>query len=272
MNTLTEPVFKKLRELIYERCGIYIPDNKMYLLENRLKNRLDEKKLNSFEDYYMLLKYNSDPLEQNVLFDKITTNETCFYREPIQLELLTKGILPQIIEKNKVLPFKIWSAACSTGEEAYTIAMMIKDDKTFDDSRFNIYGTDLSEAAIISARAGKYGQYAVRNLQPHHKARYLTTTDNVNFEVTPQIKSCVTFAIGNLMDERTTKILQGIDVIFCRNVLIYFDDKAKQKVIKNLYDALKPGGYLFIGVSETLHNVTKIFRPTIINRVIVYQK
>ncbi len=271
---MTDDVFKQLRDFIYERSGIFIPDNKKYFLENRLGRKVQEKNLKGYEDYLYILKYGADKNELNGLFNLITTNETFFFREPQQFDVFSGELFKRLMDENAKSgrkDVKIWSAASSTGEEPYTLAMILLEKPEAQALKKEIYASDISEAVLSSARAGVYGSYSIRNVPDAYLKKYFNNT-NQQYSLTAGIKSLTKFMKVNLMDDRDTKAIRGVDVIFCRNVLIYFDDKAKQKAVSNLYDALRPNGYLFIGTSESLHNVTRAFKPIVINKVIVYQK
>ncbi|HAK87951.1 MAG TPA: chemotaxis protein [Nitrospiraceae bacterium] len=271
---MTDDIFKQLRDFIYERSGIFIPDNKKYFIENRLGRKVQEKNLKGYEDYLYIIKYGSDKNELNGLFNLITTNETFFFREPQQFDVFSGELFKRITDENVKAgrkEIRIWSAASSTGEEPYTLAMILLEKPEAQPLRKEIYASDISEAVLSSARAGVYGSYSIRNVPEAYLKKYFNNS-NQQYSLTPNIKSLTKFMKVNLMDDKDTKAIRGVDVIFCRNVLIYFDDKAKQKAVSNLYDALRPNGYLFIGTSESLHNVTRAFKPVVINKVIVYQK
>ncbi|HEX8948856.1 MAG TPA: protein-glutamate O-methyltransferase CheR [Dissulfurispiraceae bacterium] len=271
---ITDEVFKQFRDFIYEKCGIFIPDNKKYFLENRLGRRIQEKNLKGFEDYLYGLKYGNDKVELDKLFDLVTTNETFFFREPQHFDVLKGELLKRVVAENAKAgrrDIKVWSAACSTGEEPYTIAMLFLEALEASLYRKEIYASDISESVLKSASAGVYGSYAVRNVPEDFMKKYFTNTDQ-QYALSAKVKAMVRYMRVNLMEDKDSRGLRGIDVIFCRNVLIYFDEKAKQKAVSLLYDALRPNGYLFIGTSESLHNVTRAFRPVVISKVIVYQK
>ena len=267
---MQDETFRKLRDFIHEKSGIYISDNKKYLLENRLHRRLQERGLKSYEDYLYLIQYSADSNELKKLFDVVTTNETYFFREPQHFDILVKHIIPSIVS-SRAKTFKIWSAACSTGEEPYTIAMLLKENPSMTSIRTEIIGTDISDAVLQAAKRGVYSSYAVRNIPPNFFKKYFRDANGV-YTLDPSIKRMVRFQNVNLIDEKSMRMFRNFDVIFCRNVLIYFDENAKKKVVSLLYDALKPGGYLFIGASESLHNVTRAFKPLVINRTVVYQR
>jgi len=274
MISISDEVFKQFRDFIYEKSGIFIPDNKKYFLENRLGRRIQELNLKGYEDYLYNLRYNSDNRELQRLFDLITTNETFFFREPQQFEIFRGELLNQITAENAKTgrrDIKIWSAASSTGEEAYTVSIVLLEKVELGGFKKDIFASDISESVLASARAGVYGSYAIRNVPIAYLNKYFKNTDQ-QYSLSSAVKSMVKFSKVNLVEEKDVRIIRGVDVVFCRNVLIYFDDKAKQKVVSHLYDALRPGGYLIIGTSESLHNLTRAFRPVVINKVIIYQK
>lgn len=273
-SAIGEEIFRQLRDFIYEKTGIYIPDNKKYFLENRLSRIIKEKNLHNYEDYLYYLKYSSNKQDIARLFDAVTTNETFFFRESQQFDTLTNNLIPQIIKENAQLgrkDIKIWSAACSTGEEPYTIAMILLEKPELVSLRKEIYASDISESVLMSAKRAMYGGYSVRNIPPQYMAKYFKDSGGI-YVLSETVKSIVKFMNINLIEEREVKQLKGMDVVFCRNVLIYFDDKAKKKAVSFIYDVLRPKGYLFVGTSESLHNVTRAFRPVVINKVVVYQK
>lgn len=271
---MTDDVFKQLRDFIYEQSGIFVPDNKKYFLENRLGRRVQEKNLKGYDEYLYVLKYSGDKAELVKLFELVTTNETFFFREPQQFDVLCGDLLKKIMEENTKAArrdIKIWCAASSTGEEPYTIAMQLMERPEAAGFRKEILASDISESVLASAKAAVYGSYAVRNIPPAYMSKYFTP-DGQNFRLAESVKALVRFMKINLISDRDVKSIRGMDVIFCRNVLIYFDEKAKQKALALMYDALRPGGSLIVGTSESLHNITRAFRPTVINRVVIYQK
>jgi len=268
---LADITFKELRDHIYDKSGIYISDSKKYLVESRLSKVLKEKNINSFEDYLKLVKFSANGNELSILFDAVTTNETYFFREPEQLTTFVNDITPRLLSQKKgSQTIRIWSAACSTGEEPYTLAMMLLE-KGYSPKQFEILASDLGDAVLQSARGAVYNSYSVRNVSESYLKKYFSGTEQM-FSLTATVKNMVKFNKINLIEDKNVKSLRNTDVIFCRNVLIYFDTRSKQKVVSNLYDCLNSGGYLFIGASESLHNVTRAFRPNILNKVIAYQK
>lgn len=265
---LQDATFKGLRDYIYERTGIYVPDTKKYFLENRLARRITDNKLAGFDDYLPFLRSRGEA-ELKILYGVVTTNETYFFREPQQFDVFTKHVLPRVLDRKRNKEIRVWSAACSSGEEPYTVAAILKE--TVPAVRTDIIGTDISEGVLESARRGIYSSYAVRIVPPYYQQKYFRANGET-YEFDESLRKAVRFMNVNLIDDKSVKAIRDVDVIFCRNVLIYFDDKSKRKAVSLLYDALAPNGFLLVGTSESLHNVTRALQPTVIDRVVLYQK
>ena len=265
---LRDESFKQLRDFIYEQCGIFIPDTKKYLIEKRLAGRLQVNRLNDFDQYMGLLRGSRHGEEITPLIDAITTNETYFFREPDHFSVFLDHIVPELLRPG-MKNINVWSSACSTGEEPYTLAILLKEK--YPGLKFGILGSDISNATLEAARKGVYNSYSVRNTPEQYAARYFRRCDNC-YELSTAIKECVRFININLVSDRKINFPVGMDVIFCRNVLIYFDVKSKRKAVSNLYDSLNPGGYLIIGKSEGLHDITRAFKPVIIDNTLIYQR
>ncbi|MBI5345471.1 MAG: protein-glutamate O-methyltransferase CheR [Deltaproteobacteria bacterium] len=273
---LSQETFGKLKDIIYARCGIAFTETKKYFLESRLAKRLDEKNLKSFEDYYYYITYDPDREKELVnLVNTIVTNETSFFRDPAQLEGFRRGVVPKVIEEKQKASNKrirVWSSASSTGEEPYTLAMMLMEEGLhLAGYTIEVIGSDICDSVLRSAAAATYDKYSLRNTpEPYLKKYFIVMGDA--YTVKKSVQDVVKFHKVNLMEPFHTRLIRDVDVIFCRNVLIYFDDAAKKKVISNLYDSLAKGGYLIVGFSESLHNITRVFRPVNIERSLVYQK
>ncbi|SDL40652.1 chemotaxis protein methyltransferase CheR [Maridesulfovibrio ferrireducens] len=269
--------FTQLRDFIYDQAGIFIAVNRKYLLENRLANRLKELNLKTFGEYYYFLQYDSGrKLELNKLFEVITTNETSFYRNPPQLKVFQTKVLPDVLDNLRKLNRKrlrIWSAGCSTGEEPYTLAMIISEVLGAELKSWNIKITanDLSERVLKSARKGVYNEYSLRTTPKEIVNKYFEKSDK-DYKVKAETKQLVSFGQINLSDRVQVKRVERSEIVFCRNVIIYFDEPMKKKVINAYYDNLVPGGFLIIGHSESLHNITRAFKPVHHPGAIIYQK
>jgi chemotaxis protein methyltransferase CheR len=276
---MDDATFTRFRDFIYQQCGISFTENKKYLLEGRIAKRLEAHNLSSFDDYFTLL---ANPSQQRdelpSLFETVTINETYFFRNPPQFEALEQVVIPEVLNAKQANPqaqkkLRIWSSASSSGEEAYTLAMILLDKvkPQFPNFQFEIIGTDISAGVLEKARAGVYKEYAVRNMPPYYLNKYFTREGD-KFILSPEVKSMAKFMSANLFDTPTMRTMNSFDVIFCCNVLIYFDTPAKQQVIANLYDALNKNGYLFIGYSESLHGVSKAFKLVHFPKTIAYKK
>ncbi len=274
---ISELEFTQLRDFIYDQAGIFIAGNRKYLLENRLANRLKELNLKNFGEYYYYLQYDSGKkVELNKLFEVITTNETSFYRNPPQLKVFQTKVLPEVLDtlrKKKKKRLRIWSAGCSTGEEPYTLAMIISEVlgtelKSWD---IKITANDLSERVLKSARKGVYNEYSLRTT-PKEVVRKYFDQDEKLYKIKASMKQLVSFGQINLSDRVQVKRVERSEIVFCRNVIIYFDEAMKKKVINAYYDNLVPGGFLIIGHSESLHNITRAFKPVHHPGAIIYQK
>jgi chemotaxis protein methyltransferase CheR len=274
---ISDDEFKQLRDFVYAQSGIYIADNRKYLLENRLGNRLKELNLKNFGEYYYYLRYDPRKAQElNRLFESVTTNETSFYRNPPQLKVFQDKVLPEILDAQRKLGQKklhIWSAGCSTGEEPYTLAIILLEVLRSEIGVWNIKITanDLSEAVLQSARRGIYNEYTLRTSPKEVVSKYFTQEEGM-FKIKPEVKRLVSFGQINLSDRMAMKRVDRSQFIFCRNVIIYFDDEMKKKVISSYYDNLATNGYLFIGHSESLHNISRAFKPVHHPGAIIYKK
>jgi chemotaxis protein methyltransferase CheR len=198
------------------------------------------------------------------LLNEITVGETCFFRNQPQLDALRTVVLPKIVEARAKLALRhlrIWSAGCSTGEEPYTLSMMMLEETAgkLKGWTFEILATDLNERSIAHCKRGAYGDYSTRNLTPYFKQKYFAARGE-ELHINPEVKLKVNFSRVNLLDNTRMAFMKGIDIVLCCNVLIYFDVTSKQRVIQHFYNNLLPHGYLFLGHSESLYGVSEDFR------------
>ena len=275
ITSLPDDVFRLLRDFIHGYCGIYFDDGSKYLLERRLARRLELHRLRSFEEYYHFLRYDRKREEElTALIDNLTTNETYFFRENAQLHAFSEEILPDLRERlagRKSL--RIWSAGCSTGEEPYTIAiLLLESGDWWRDWQVEIIGSDINQRVLHTARKGVYKKGAHRATDPGMLAKYFTPDEKGDYRVIDRVKELVSFSYVNLLDPHKTSLIGGMDVIFCRNVIIYFDREAKKKVIESFYHKLRDGGYLLLGHSESLINLSNAFVLRTLKHDMVYQK
>ncbi|MCB0730139.1 MAG: protein-glutamate O-methyltransferase CheR [Ignavibacteriae bacterium] len=273
---LTPQAFEQWRGFIYELCGIYFQDNKKYLLESRLQKRIKHLNIDSFENYLHFLKtHPTREEEKKQLYEAITINETYFFRNQPQLDALVASIVPDLLSNRPggFQKLKIWSAASSSGEEAYSIAMMLNELilPKYPNLKVEIIGTDINYAVIDTANKGVFKEYSIRNTPPIYLKKYFEKEGNT-YIIDPKIKSMVSFKYLNLYDANAMRMMSKSDVIFCANVLIYFNQESKIKVVDQLYNNLNQNGYLFIGYSETLHGISKAFKLVSFPKTIGYKK
>ena len=255
---MTQAQYDRLRKIVYDRSGIHFKDSKKYALESRLARRLEELDFNNFDQYLTFITvgpYREDEFQE--MFNRITINETSFFRNEPQLQVFETLALPKLLEARKAdKKLRIWSSASSTGEEPYTLAMQVHRSLGGRLSEWNveILGTDISEKALVAAQKAAYTDYALRSINPLVKQRYFKESNKL-YQLDPAIQAMVHFELLNLKDTFAAKRFGTWDVIFCRNVMIYFDDDMRVKCVKMFYDQLAADGHLFIGHSETLRNL-----------------
>lgn len=266
---LTLPEFQKLSRLVYDQCGINLSESKKIMLESRLTKRLRILNMSSFKDYIQYLGTSQGIQNELVhMIDVVSTNKTDFFREPHHFDFLQQTILPQFIKEGK-RKINIWSAACSSGEEPYTLAMVLQDfarlNNGFD---YSIFGTDISTEVLQKASLAIYPLARAVDIPLAYKQKYLLKSKDdqkPTVRIVPELRKKVHFERINFMDA-VLPVEEMFDVIFCRNVLIYFDRKTQQDVVLKLTTKLKKGGHLFIGHSESLYQlnlpITQI-KPTI---------
>jgi len=264
--SITAHEYERFRELIYKKSGISLGDQKSTLLASRLSKRLRDLGLESFGQYYDVVTGDPNQDEFTRMLDLISTNKTDFFREPKHFDFMRDRILPEVKENRRI---RIWSSACSTGEEPYTIAMTlyehVDNPAQWD---FKILASDLSTRVLAKAASGMYEEDRLRGVPSEVVRRHFLRgrgDQAGQVKVKPHLIEMVTFRRLNLMDERFP-IKEPLDLIFCRNVMIYFDRPTQEKLIEKFHRYLKPGGYLFIGHSESLQWIAhsfKVIAPTI---------
>lgn len=268
--------FELIRDLVYQETGMMFEDRKMLFVQVRVARRLAALGYSSPRDYYRHLRYEDDNRsELQNLVNLLTTNETYFFREYPQLECFANHALPEIAEKRRAAGdrrLSIWCAACSTGDEAYTLAIVLRaclDD--FDRWRIQLLATDIDTDVLAAARKGIYTERAVKDVPDSYLESYFGVRGG-HFHVVDEIKRMVTFSQVNLVDRRAMRCQRDYDVIFCRNALIYFDDPARRKVLSSFYDALLPGGYLFLGHSESAGRISAAYELVSLGGHITYRR
>jgi len=259
-----DPIFRQIRDLVYKVSGIYQLDEKLYLLADAVSRRVKQLNIKSPREYWeFLTAHSSRDAELRQLLNEITIGETCLFRSQPQVDALNKVILPELVaEKTKQVTkrLRIWSAGCSTGEESYTLAMVMMEqsERLLKGWTVEILGTDLNDRSVEAAKAGIYGDYALRATTDYFKRKYFVPLEK-KLQVKPEVKNLITFSRLNLQDDSKMLFMKGLDLIFCCNVLIYFDGPSKSKVIDHFYSNLNFGGYFFLGTSESLMKLNSQF-------------
>lgn len=273
---LHEEEFNLLRDLVYERTGLMFDERKLSFMETRIAKLLPAANCEAARDYYRLLRY-SDPshVEFQKFVEALTTNETYFFRDFPQLEGFANEVLPRLAakkRKEKDYVLNVWCAACSTGDEAYTLGIILRtclDD--FSKWHIGLHATDIDSEVLATARRGVYCERAVKDVPPGYLQRYFTKSRN-EYAICDEIRDSVKFAQVNLIDRKAMRKYQGMDFIFCRNVLIYFDDKSRRQVLNSFYDSLLPAGFIYLGHAESVGRISAAFELVKFDNTIVYQK
>jgi chemotaxis protein methyltransferase CheR len=272
ISALDDDTFSRLVDICASRGGVVIEKSARARIEARLEPRLRALGLTSFEDYVARLQGRAHDDELLVALAAVTIHETYLYREPKQLDALRREIVPMLSTRGPThVPFLVWSAGCSTGEEAWSIAMILDEARSLRRRSYRVVGTDLSAACIEEARAGRYGHRSLRGEVPSTlRARGMRSIDEATIEMSERLRPHVTFDVENLL--QATPAPESFDVIVCRNVLIYLTRAAREHVIATFHAALRPGGVLLLGHSESLLYVDTDFRFVSLDHVIVYLK
>ncbi len=262
-----------LRDLFGKRTGLRFGTEARFTLERRLRERLAALRLTSYSEYYHYLRFSAQAeAEWDEAVDLLTTNETYFFREDYQLKAFQEEILPRIAEQAEARKrISIWSAGCSTGEEVYSLAILISQSPLFEGWDIRVYGSDISRRCVAAARRATYGAASFRATPEELKKRYFVEK-NGNWHVIQEIREKCHFGQVNLLEEERARVLGRADVIFCRNVLIYFEANARRRVIDTFHERLYPGGVLLLGHSESLLNVSTAFELLHLKDDLVYRK
>ncbi len=273
-----DPAYRQIRDLVYKVSGMYKAEDKLYLLADGCGRRIKHLGVRSAREYWERLTAHADREDElRQLLNEITIGETCLFRSQPQLDALRKVILPEILgDKAKQITkrLRIWSAGCSTGEESYTLAMNMleESERLLKGWTVEIIATDLNDRSVEAAKAGVYGDYALRSTTDYFKRKYFSTFDEKKLQVRPEVKKLITFSRLNLQDDSKMLFMKSMDLIFCCNVLIYFDGASKSKVINHFFSNLNFGGYFLLGTSESLMNLNDQFHLIHFPGTIAYWK
>lgn len=272
---LSDSLFRMFQAFFRDYCGLFFGDDSRFLLEKRLTRRIAELGVGSFSAYHYLLRKDSSGEEElATIIDMLTTNETYFFREFGQLRALVEEVLPELVERyrgRRPGPLSIWSAGCSSGEEPYSIVMLAREAGLEPGRDFRVYASDISRQMLHKARRGVYRQGSFRETDPLLRKRYFEEEEG-QWRISDEVKRHVVFTRVNLVDRSRISILGTMDVILCRNVIIYFDLETKKQVIETFAEKLHPGGHLLLGHSESLINVSSAFQLRHLRNDLVYRR
>ncbi len=263
-----------LRDLFQQACGFLLREDLKFVAERRLAPRLEALGLRDFGAYHRYLRFDPrGPEELETAIDLLVPHETYFFREPAQLESFGREVLPSLAARNAASrTLSLWSAGCSTGEEPYTLAMLLLDSGHVDGWELDVLGTDLSRKALTAARRAEYGPSALRSATPLQRGRYFEPAEGGRVRVKAAYREPVRFGQLNLMDPAGAALLPRMDAIFCRNVLIYFDAETRRRVVDVFFSRLREGGYLLLGHSENLLSLGTRFELVQLEGDLVYRR
>jgi chemotaxis protein methyltransferase CheR len=272
---MTDAEFRMLSELLRQHCGLHFGPESRFLLEKRVARRLRELELTSFAAYHYLVRNgSSDDSEFPRLIDELTTNETYFFRERGQLRALMSEIVPELRLQRagrSGAPISIWSAGCSSGEEPYSIVTLALEAGLVPGVDIRMYASDISHRMLRRARQGVYREVSFRETEPSLREKYFIEKDGL-WRISDSVKQYVDFIHLNLLDRSKISLLGSMDVILCRNVIIYFDVESKRRVIQTFFEKLRPGGHLLLGHSESLINLSNAFELRHLRNDLVYRR
>jgi len=268
--------FIQFRDFIYQKTGLFFEEKKIFFIKKRIEKRVDALDCTNPTDYLRLLKF-GDPngLEFQNFINLVTVNETYFFREFDQLACFAEDCLPEVQEQKPPYGHRnlnVWCAACSTGEEAYTLAIIL-EAMTEENSgwKYRILATDIDQNVLRFAKRGVYEERSVKDMPPEYFKTYIKTTPQ-GYSVTSSLKEFTFFEHLNFMNRDTMRAMRDFDFVFCRNALIYFDETSRKEVVDHLYNALNPGGFIYLGHSESIGRITTKFKLRRFGKNLVYQK
>jgi chemotaxis protein methyltransferase CheR len=270
---ITEDELRRLAEFLYRRTGMVFTETKRYYVERRISERIVATSSLSFAGYFAYLRSNvRDEVEH--LVNAFTVNETYFYREDHQLACLSTDLLKErVAAKRPGDTIRIWSVPCSTGEEPYSIAIWLLENwKDVDAYDIEIVGSDIDTRVLEAAAEGIFGKRAMMRLSPELVNRYFHALDDERWQILDDLRQSVRFSRVNLIETKETRPQGRFDVIFCRNVLIYFDDESRRVAAENLYDNLLPGGFICLGHTESMSRISPLFEVCRYSGAIVYRR
>lgn len=270
---ITPDDFDRFQEFFYRKTGIRFEDSKRYFVDKRLVERMGVTASENFREYFSMLRFEASGTELQALINLMTVNETYFFREDYQFACLVNSILPEIIaRKDTGAPIRIWTVPSSSGEEAYTIAMCLLERWAgIQQWDVEIVSSDIDTNILVQAKAGLYSPRSVQYVPEDYLRKYFKKTAQ-GYQVIDELRAAVEFTRVNIQDATDVRAYRDFDVIFCRNLLIYFDDLSRKQAAETFYDALRPGGFILLGHSESMSRMSSLFKIRKMTDAIVYQR
>ncbi len=262
-------------DFFYHKTGISLDASRRYFIDKRLEERIAANRCASLREYLSLVKFEHDGAELQALINAMTVNETYFFREDYQLDCLTRRMLDDIADRKDPQRdrIRIWSVPCSTGEEPYSIAIAVLEHwPRASDFDIEIIASDIDSRALELAREGVYGTRALHRVPPRIRNAYFEQRGPESWQIIPDLRGSIDFSLVNVSDPIAMARMRRIDVIFCRNLLIYFDDVSRRRTAEHFFDALNPGGFIALGHSESMARISGLFTPRKFPEALVYQR
>jgi chemotaxis protein methyltransferase CheR len=271
--TISNYDYQKFCEFFYRKTGIFFDESKRYFVDKRLVERAEANGAKDFKSYFVQMRFATDGIELQALINCMTVNETYFMREDYQFKVLSELVMAEVVHhKLNAEPIRIWCIPSSTGEEPYSVAMsLIENWSGIEEHDVEIFSSDIDTSVLEKAREGRYTTRSLMRVSDHIKQTYFKKIDQ-DYQIINDLRESVTFSQCNLSDAKDTRKYRNMDIVFCRNLLIYFDDASRRSAVQNLYDAMNPGAFIFLGHSESMSRMSSMFKLRKFGSVIIYQK
>ncbi len=274
IDAITDVEFERFRDFFYRKTGIRFEDSKRYFVDKRLIERIQCTGHDSFRSYFTFMRFQASGVELQELINVMTVNETYFFREEYQFECMVENVLDEIVRrKGKDEEIRIWSIPSSTGEEPYSIALYLLEKwPAIEEIDVEIVSSDIDSMVLERCRKGVYSQRSIQHLPAALLRKYFTPIAGGHYQIDDGLRDVVRFTKVNLSSPEQTRGYRNFDLIFCRNLLIYFDDTSRRQAAEVFYDALTPGGFIFLGHSESMSRISSLFAVRKFPKAMVYQK
>jgi chemotaxis protein methyltransferase CheR len=272
--TISDSDFQKFAEFFYRKTGIHFDDSKRYFVDKRLIDRIEATGAENFRAWFVALRFEADGAEMQHLVNTMTVNETYFFREAYQFDCLVNHLLDEVAARKKPgSRIRIWSVPSSTGEEPYSIAIYLLERwAKIDQYDVEILSSDIDTAVLQSAQRGVYSQRSVAHLPPAYLRKYFTPHGDQEWRISRDLVDAVDFSRVNLSEPSDTRRFRDIDIVFCRNLLIYFDDLSRRVAAEAMFDTMSPGGFMCLGHSESMSRMSSLYTVRRFPDAMVYQK